>query len=411
MAGAALVRSGTPPALWYNPAGLVLSTRTTVNASVQGYQLTFLQGSNELGAGTQQSNLSAVPNFVGIVLGEEAIPLKNVRFGFGVSTPVAWNQGINLGAAVSNSTSVYYSVNSSFTQYQPDVAVAYAVSERLRLGFELSVPYTQLNNSGQLSASLNTASSLTNSVRTVAFYAYNFHLLPTVSFQWDALPWLGVGAVLQPPAVRLFSSGNLTVQGVDSQNVTSPSSTRQLSFRDTGATFNYVIPGEISAGLAFKLGPAELELDAHWYIATGPYILVNSSLPVTVVNAVNGTPPQKVVSPFPAQTWGTRNVVDLNVGGSVKVSKLISILAGFYSALAPGNVPSNVFQSISFYGVRGGISFNSPHLSGSVGLGYEWGNGVIPLQVIPPAVGGLINLHQPLTAQTLSLLFALAYVF
>ena len=29
-AGASLARSGTPPALWYNPAGLVLSERTTV---------------------------------------------------------------------------------------------------------------------------------------------------------------------------------------------------------------------------------------------------------------------------------------------------------------------------------------------------------------------------------------------
>jgi len=382
-----------------------------VNASVQGYQLTFLQSSGVLNGGTQQSNLSALPNFVGIVLGEEAIPLKNVRFGFGVSTPVAWNQGVNIGAPLSNSTSVYYSVNSSFTQYQPDAAVAYAVNEQLRLGFELSIPYTQLNNTGQLSASFNPASSLTNSVRTVAFYGYNFHLVPTVSFQWDALSWLGVGAVLQPPAVRLLSGGNLTVQGVDSQTVTGPSSTRQLSFRDTGATFNYVIPGEISAGLAFKISPVELELDVHWFISTGPYTLVNSSLPVTVVNAVNGIPPQKVVSPFPSQTWGTRNVVDLNVGGSVKLSKLISILAGFYSSLAPGNVQSNVFQSVTFYGVRGGISFNSPHLSGSVGLGYEWGNGVVPLQVAPPAGGAPINLSQPLTLQTLSLLFALAYVF
>ena len=410
-AGASLVRSGTPPALWYNPAGLVLSTRTTVNASVQGYQLTLLQGSDALHGGTQQSNLSAVPTFVGIVLGEEAIPLKNVRFGFGVSTPISWNQGINNAAPLSNSASVYYSVNSSFTQYQPDAAVAYAVNDQLRFGFELSVPYTQLNNSGQLSASLNTASSLTTSVRTVAFYAYNFHLLPSVSFQWDALPWLGVGAVLQPPAARILAGGNLTVQGVDSQNVTSPSSTRQLTFRDTSATFNYVIPGEISAGVAFKLGPVQLEWDVHWFIATGPYILVNSSLPVTVVNAVNGIPPQKLVSPFPAQTWGTRNVVDMNVGGSVKLSKLISLLAGFYTALAPGNVQSNVFQPITFYGLRGGVSFNSPHLSGSVGFGYEWGNSFVPLHVALPGSASPINISQPLNLQTLSLLFALAYVF
>jgi hypothetical protein len=117
------------------------------------------------------------------------------------------------------------------------------------------------------------------------------------------------------------------------------------------------------------------------------------------------------VSPFPAQVWGTKNVFDVNLGGSVKLSKLIKLLAGIYTDQAPGNVPSNIFQRITLYGVRGGVSFSSSHLSGSVGLGYERGQTSVPLQARLPGNVPPINLAQPLTIQTLSLLFALAYVF
>jgi len=409
-AGASLVRSGTPPALWYNPAGLVLSDRTTVNASVQGYEVTFLRGSDALNGGTQTSNISTVPTFVGIVLGEEAIHLKNVRFGFGMSNPIEWQQGINNGAPVSNSTSVLYGVNSEFTQYQAEAAVSWAVDEKFRLGFELAIPYTYISDNGQLSGSRTTTSSLTTTLRTVGLSAYNFHLLPVASFQWDALPWLGVGGVFEPPALRLLSGGSVTVTGVDTENASTPGFTRQTSFRDTKASFTYVIPGRVSLGLAVHFGIVELELDAHWFIATGPYNLISSSAQVKTVNAVSGVPPQTVLSPFPVQVWGTRNIVDLNFGGSVAVSKLIKLLAGFYSDHAPGNVQSNVFQNVTFYGVRAGISFNTATLSGSVGLGYEWGSATVPLSTnfpgVPPAV-----INQPLSLQTLSLLFALAYVF
>jgi hypothetical protein len=409
-AGASLVRSGSPPALWYNPAGLVLSTRTTVNASVQGYQITFLKGSNALNGGTQESNISTVPTFVGIVFGEEAIALKDVRFGFGLTNPISWQQGVNNGAAISSTGKLLYGANSEFTQYQGEAAVSYAVNEKFRLGFELSIPYTYLSNAGQLSGSNTTINSLTTSVRTVSSSGYNFHLLPVASFQWEALPWLGVGGVFQPPALRVIRGGSLTLTAVDTENATTPGLTRNLSFRDTKATFNYVIPGRISLGLACHFGIVAAELDAHWYIAVSPYNLFSSSGVVTRVTAVTGVPPATTISPFPAQVWGTRNIVDLNFGGSVRLSKLVKVLAGFYTDHAPGNVQSSFFQSITFYGVRAGVSFNSPSLSGSVGLGYEWGSTTVPLQANFPN-STPINLNQPLNLQTLSLLFALAYVF
>jgi len=410
--GADLVRAWTAPAVWYNPAGLVLSTRTAVNASLQGYEATLLTGTGFIEQGTQVSNFRGVPSFVGIVLGEEAIPLKTVRFGFAMSNPISWSQGINLSSTASTAARALYQVNSGFDQFQAQAAVSWAVNPKFRLGFSLSVPYTTANNAGQLTGSLRTSSASVGSLRTVAFSGFNFHLLPAASFQWEALNWLALGAMVSPPGLRLLRSGSLTLQALSNAASASGNSTQQLSFRDTGATFNYEIPAQISAGFALHFGPVEVELDGHWYFGTGPYDVISSSVPVYTVNSGRGVAPGTTVSSLPTQVWGTRGVLDVNVGGHLRLSSLVTVHAGFYSDLAPGNVPSFIYRTISLYGVRGGVSLTSASISGSVGLGYQFGTSSTALfEVTPPGVPPQNGAEQKLTLQTLSLLFSLAYVF
>jgi hypothetical protein len=410
--GADLVRAWTAPAVYYNPAGLVLSTRTALNASLQGYQATFLSGTGFNEQGVQISNLRGVPSFVGIVFGEEAIPLRTVRFGFAVSNPISWEQGLNLSSATPAMANALYNVNSTFVQYQAAAAVSWAVSDRFRLGFSLAIPYTHASNEGQLTGSLRTPATGVGSIRTVSFSGYNFHVLATASFQWEALDWLALGAVVAPPALRLLRGGSLTLQGLGTGTTSSSTTTEQLTYRDTGATFNYVIPAEFSAGVAFRFGPVEVEVDAHWYLGTGPYNLLSSTVPVYVLATAAGSDPRTTASSLPTQVWGTRGVVDLNLGGHYKISQLVTVHGGFYSSHAPGNVPSNFFQDISLYGIRGGLSFTTTSISGSVGLGYEFGSASTPLfDVTPPGVPPQTLSKQTLSIGTLSLLFALAYVF
>jgi hypothetical protein len=410
--GADLARAWTAPAVWYNPAGLVLSTRTALNASLQGYQGTLLTGTGFNEQGIQVSNVRTVPSFVGVVLGEEAIHLKNIRFGFAVSNPISWEQGINLSSTAPTTAQALYQVNSSFEQYRAQAAVSWGVSDKFRLGFEMSVPYTYASNDGQLTGTLRNTTSSVGSLRTVAFTGYNFHVVPAVAVQWEAVDWLALGAMVSPPGLRLLRGGNLTIQAVTNSGSASATATQQLSFRDTGTTFNYEIPAEISAGFALHFGPVEVELDGHWYLGTGPYNVVSSSVPVYTVNTTNGTSPATTVSNFPTQVWGTRSVLDLNLGGHLKLSNLVTLHAGFYSDHSPGNMASNIYRAISLYGLRGGISFTSASISGSVGLGYEFGSsGTALFEVTPPGVPPQSGSEQKLAIQTVSLLFALAYVF
>jgi hypothetical protein len=409
-AGASLVRADAPPALWYNPAGLVKSKRTTVNASVQGYQITLLTGSNVLQGGVQTSNVSTVPTFAGIVLGEEAIHLKDLRFGFGITNNISWQQSVSDAAPVTPGAKALYGVNSNFTQWEASAALSWAVSDEFRLGFELAIPYTYLSDTGQLSTTLVSNNILASSTRTAVLSGYNFHILPSVSFQWEALKWLGLGAVVSTPGLRVLSGGSLTLQSLGTASSATSAATHQLGFRDTSATFHYMIPAEISAGAEVRFACVELEVDVHWYVANGPYTLLSSSAQVTTTNALGGMTPTTTASPFPAQVWGTRNIVDFNVGGTLRVSQLVKLIAGLYSDHAPGNVKSNIFQPITFYGARAGLSFSGSNLSFSLGLGYEYGRTTIPLILNLPGQPSF-SVNQPLTAQTLSLLLAVAYIF
>jgi hypothetical protein len=411
-AGADLARAWTAPAVWYNPAGLVLSTRTALNASLQGYEATLLTGTGFNEQGLQVSNVRTVPSFVGVVLGEEAIALKNVRFGFAMTNPISFQQGINLSSTSPSTAQALYQVDSSFQQFRAQAAVSWAVNEKFRVGFEISIPYTSASNAGQLTGSGASTATSMGSLRTVALSAYNFHVVPGAAVQWEALDWLAIGAMISPPGLRLIRGGSLTLQAITNSTASTATTTQQVSFRDTGATFNYEIPAELSGGFALHFGPVEVELDAHWYLATGPYNVLSSSSPVYTVNSTPGAGAVTTVSSLPTQVWGTRNVLDFNLGGHYKVSNLVTLHAGFYTDHSPGNMPSNVYRAISLYGVRGGVAFTSSNISGSVGLGYEFGSSATALfAVTPPGVPPQSGSEQKLSISTVSLLFALAYVF
>ena len=412
-AGADLARAWTAPAVWYNPAGLVLSTRTALNASLQGYEATFLNGTGFNEQGTQISNVRTVPSFVGVVLGEEAIHLKNLRFGFAMTNPINWQQGINLSSSTGTTAQALYQVDSSFQQFRAQAAVSWAVNEKFRLGFELSIPYTSAANAGQLTGSTTSTSTSSGSLRTVALSGYNFHIVPGVAVQWEALDWLAIGAMVSPPGLRVIRGGSLTLQAITNLTAVTGNATQQVTFRDTGATFNYEIPAELSLGFALHFGAVEVELDGHWYLGTGPYDVISSNAPFFTINSKSspsGT--GTTVSSFPTQVWGTRGVLDLNLGGRYKLSNLVMLHAGFYSDHSPGNLPSNIYRAISLYGVRAGVSLTSASISGSVGLGYEFGSSSTALfGLTPPGVPPQNGAQQKLSLSTLSLLFALAYVF
>ena len=145
-AGAFIARARNAPAVAYNPAGISLTDRTTLNASTQGYWLTVLGGSGFEHA-SPVSNFESMPSFLGIVLGRDLIDWETVRLGFAVVTPVKWDQSVVANSEREMGQRASYSVHSIVSTTVPTVSVGWAVSPSVRLGASIEFPYTSLSDS------------------------------------------------------------------------------------------------------------------------------------------------------------------------------------------------------------------------------------------------------------------------
>jgi hypothetical protein len=406
-AGSDVARARGAAAIWYNPAGMALARRTQLNASSQGYQLTLLGGTGIRDTGVEVSNFRTIPSFIGIVFGQEVIPLKKIRFGFAVTNPISWEQSVDVSVTPAPGLRTTYSAHSDFQNYQATAAVAYAVDPSFRLGFALAFPHTSASGQTALSTAVTTSTSINSSVRTLAFSGNTTHVLAVLSTQWDALPWLSLGAVVKTPGLRILSGGSLTYQAqATQQGATGPQQVTETFLRDTNATFDYRMPLEIDGGFAFRFGRFELELDLRWHQASGTYTAVASSSSGQVVTTSAGSAPLVTTTPFPPQVWGTLGILNGSIGGRYRLSKLVTFHAGFYVDRAPGDAHSQIIQSINLYGLRAGASFTGETISGSVGLGYEFGTSNRAL-----ITDSGDTEQQSLTTQTISLLFAISYDF
>ncbi|HXX30875.1 MAG TPA: hypothetical protein VEJ89_09165 [Myxococcaceae bacterium] len=409
-AGADIARARSAAAVWYNPAGIVLTRRTQLSASSQGYELTLIGGTGIRQAGTEVSSLRTLPSFVGLVLGEEVIPWRNIRLGFALANPISWDQSLDVSVLPTPGSRTTYLAQATLQGYQAIAAVAWAASPSLRLGFAVVFPHTSASTQVQFSTENTSSTSTTSTERAQQLSGNVQHVLAEASLQWDVVRWLSLGLVVKTPGLRVFGGGSLTYQALGTVQGTAGSQSTQVFLRDTDATFDYRIPLELAGGVAVRIQRVAVELDLHWHQASGTYLAVGSTTPGRVVTGVDGQPPVVTTTSFPDLLWGTRGILNGSIGGGYRVSNLVTLHGGFYVSLAPGDARSPILQQIDLYGFRAGVSFTAEMLgtqvlSGSVGLGYEFGSSSRAL------VTDAGDQNQTLNAQTISILFALSYQF
>jgi long-subunit fatty acid transport protein len=405
-AGADIARARGADAVWYNPAGIALARRTQLNASSQGYQLTLLGGTGLRDVGLEVSNFRGLPNYVGIVFGEEVIPWRSVRIGFAISNPISWEQNISVSVTPTPGNRITLLDQSSFENFQAIAAVGYAVSRTLRFGFSVNFPHTDAGSQESYSTGTTTDVSTSASRRTLAFNGNALHILLTASTQWEPLPWLSLGAVLKTPGLHILGGGSVTYEALLTQQGPNPALSTQVFLRDNGANFDYRIPLEVDGGVAVRFGPVEVELSLRWHQASGTYTALSSSTQAQVTTAVGSNPPVLTSLSLPPQLWGTRSIVNGSFGGHYRLSELVTLHAGVYADQAPAGSASPLLQFVNIYGLRVGASFTTQTLSASIGLGYEVGSSNRALITDSGSTQ-----TQTLNAQTLSILYSLSYDF
>ena len=405
--GAFIARARNAPAVFYNPAGLGLTQRSALNASAQGYQLTSVHGTG-FDESSPVSSFKALPTFVGVALGTDAISWENVHLGFAVTASAAWDQSVNAGSVVDPNTRASYAVKSNFDVLTPTFSVGWALSPSVRLGASLEFPYTTISDTGKLSGEATTATTSLSTLRTIAGGGSVLHLVPVAAVQWDPTPWMELGAVVKSPGLKVLGSGSLNYEAITVNNGTSIHS----YLNDPSADFTYKQPVQVGGGIAFFIGPAAIEADVRWHASEGTYNLFATSVPLRTTTVAPGQPPVVTtgsVSPVP---YVTRGVVNWSVGGHYRLAQWVTLNAGVYMDNSPVDSGTNVFRKVNLFGVRAGGSFQLGKLALSVGLGWE--HGTAPDDLTPDGggnPGGIPSSSGELSLTTLSLLFSVSFSF
>jgi hypothetical protein len=406
-AGAFLARTNDAGANWYNPAGLGQSLKTALNASATAYEWTkmSLEG---LGASEGRSRINTVGTLLSVAIGEGTIKSNKWRLGFSITNPIVWKpSSIDFAFAPAANEVFSYSSTVDFNVMIPGVAVAFTpggvTTGSLRIGAGLGMAITSLTQNQAISDRVTTPASATLTERRFSAEGSSWHLLPSAGVQWEATSRVVLGARVVAPSLRVLGSSRLTLE---TSQFTSPTST-DLVFRDDGATFDYKRPLDAAAGVAYQLPRGEVEIDVHYYGAIDTYGLYESDIPgtLTVVDS-SGTP--TVTTPtFTTTANSARAVTNVAVGGNYALSSTLRLHAGFSTDASPvDDETQSIFRKVDLARFTTGVSLTGQRLSGSLGLGYSFGDGTRDI-----SSGGGPATQTKFSVRTINVLFAFSYAF
>jgi long-subunit fatty acid transport protein len=402
--GAYVARVADTASGWYNPAGLARVERSVIGASATGYELNIIDlGSIQTSSG--RISLAQLPSFFGAVLGNDVLHSDAWRIGFSVTKPTSWAVAVN-GATLEGNR-ITYSSRVSISTLIPTISAAWAALPNLRIGAGLGVAVTSLSQTQILSQrAVDTDATAAASLRTADATGVTWGAQGTFGVQWDITDRLLVGASLSTPTLQILQSGSLAYQSMTADGTP----WNQAYFRDPNATFAYRLPLTVNFGLAWRDRKFEAEVDVRYHSAISQYTLLGSTQKVESVTTGPDGLPVHTFSPLPALTYGAAAVWNVAVGGHYILDDSWSFHGGFYSDAAPVDpAGSSLFRSVNLFGATLGAKLTGAHLSGSLGLGFSWGDS--KNFELAPQGPGEPPVTTRLSIRTISLLYAIAYNF
>ncbi len=401
--GAFTARAADVGAIFYNPAGLGLSKKSSVSAASAAYEWTFYSG--EVGdVADTGSRLSNNGRLFGFVIGGDVLGNEKLSLGLAFPTPVSWKPTLQLSGIVGtgySGTGMIYSTDGSYTDVLPTIAAGYALRPGLRVGGSLGLSFLTLSNNqnGALQGITPDGSALAQ--RTFRADGTSYDLLLTGGLQWDLSPAVTLGLVVTAPGLSLGGTTSLIAE----ETTATGGGYRTAWFRDPEAEFQVKHPTRVSLGLAWRFARGEVEANVKYFAGISKYEMFSSEVP-GVWTAVSQGESRTGAAVF-APTYDEREAVtNVAIGGRYDLTKKTSLHLGFFTSQSPVGDES-VFSIVDLYGISTGVSLNWAHLSGSIGVVYEWGDQGIalsPSSNLPDVTGelGISSFH---------LLWGLTYKF
>ncbi|MCL4806886.1 MAG: hypothetical protein KJ062_03685 [Thermoanaerobaculia bacterium] len=401
--GAFTARATDVGAIFYNPAGLGLSEKSSVSAASAAYEWTFYSG--EVGEiADTGSRLSNNGRLFGFVIGGDVLGNEKLSLGLAFPTPVSWKPTLQLSGIVGTGYSgagMVYSTDGSYTDVLPTIAAGYALRPGLRVGGSVGLSFLTLSNNqaGAIQGLIPSGAALAQ--RTFRADGTSYDLLLTGGLQWDVSRAVTVGLVVTAPGLGLGGSTSLIVE----ETTATAGGYRTAWFRDAEADFRVKHPTRVSLGLAWRFGRGVVEANVKYFAGISRYEMFSSEVSGVWTDVSPGE--SRAGAAVFAPTYDERDAVaNVAIGGRYDLTKKTSLHLGFFTSQSPVGDES-VFSVVDLYGVSTGVSLNWTHLSGSIGVVYEWGDQGIALSPSTnlPAVNGELGIS------SFHLLWGLTYKF
>lgn len=401
--GAFTARASDVGSIYYNPAGLGRSNKSSVSAASAAYEWTFYSG--EVGdISDTGSRLSNNGRLFGFVIGGEVLKNDRLSLGLAFPTPVSWKPTLQLSGVLGTQYSgagMLYSTDGSYADVVPTIAAGYALRPDFRLGGSLAMSFLTLSNTQEAAVQGIGTNGAGLASRTFRADGTSYDLLLTAGLQWDLSKALTVGLVVTAPGLGLGGSTSLLAE----ETTASSGGYRTVWFRDAEAEFQVKHPTRVSLGLSWRFARGEIEADVKYFAGVSRYEMFSSS--VSGVWTVASPDSTRTGAATFAPAYDERKAVaNVAIGGRYDLSKKTSVHLGFFTSQSPVGDES-ILSVVDLYGVSSGVSLNWAHLSGSIGIVYEWGDQGVSLSPssLAPSVTGELGIS------SFHLLWGLTYKF
>lgn len=407
--GAYIARTDDAGSNWYNPAGLVQSEATALNASANAYEYTTVE-LDGLGAKYGSGRFRAVGTYFGGVVGGPIVRSRDLRLGFSFTRPVVWSPGTITGEARvglpgGGTEQVNYSSRVDMSTSIPALAAGVRLADGLRLGASAGMAITSISTTQFLTARVLEAGELGRGLRSIYVDGQTWDVQFGAGLQWDVSKAVRLGVTAGSPGLRVAGSGTVEDQLVLGE---AGNSSLDLMVRDPEARFDYRQPWRAAGGVAVSLGRFEVEIDVRHFGSRSEYAMIETD---STVQAIVADPDGNVTTAelaTPPVLESTRSVTNVAIGGNYAVSPRFRLHAGFLTDRSPvGNSDESVFRAVDLTGLTAGISFGG-RLSGSLGAAASWGT--TEERPVSSPLGG-VSSSTKISIRTVTLHYALSYSF
>ena len=367
--GAAYVaRVGDPSAAWFNPAGLARQNTAQISGSAGVYQRTSITPASLPNRG---GSFQQLPNFVGFTFA----PRPRLTVGAALVTTNAWNQETDselISAVPAGQQRFAYSADSDFQRRTLAFSAGYQGDGAWRYGGGLAFSLMSLRLVQSASDRIADATGLRSLIVTSRTSGSALQLRSQAGVQYDRAQWR-FGAAIRTPGLTFHRSGVMTFDGLLDAGATSLGA----SVFDPGAEFEYHLPWEFQGGAAWvrdriETGGRCSGVFVHRCLLDARHRAAGAHLRGRGTNR----PPSVLSQPFAGLTSASDSVVNVNVGGHVRLlrNRDLRLHVGIGGNESPVSAEDQVFNKVDLVTWSIGLSGSLGRFQFSAGFNHQSGN-------------------------------------